>query len=603
MTQTHFTSTLRVTVDGQALSDDILVLLTEAFVDSNRRLPDMFVLRFRDPDRLVLSRGRIEIGAAIQLTVVAAEESRPVQLLSGEVTALEAEVDGGGVYTTVRGYDLSHRLMNGSSTSSYLNVTYSDIVRKVATEAGISVGTISSTTVVHEFVARTNTSSWDFLLSLADEIGYDVYVEEGKIHFVEPTPKPGAPSGPGRQPHVLRPGADLLRLRAAVTGSGQVSSVQVRSWDEDQQRAMIGTASAPTTGPNSTTTPAILAERLVASTLVVTHQADTNQSVLDATAQAIAATIGGTSAELEGVARGNPTLRAGSTVAIENLGAPFDGTYVLTRARHVLDATSGYTTEVAVTGRQERSMLGLTGGTGGHATSLTSGVFPAVVTNVADPEGLGQVRVKFPWLADTFETDWARVAQPGAGRGYGALVLPEVGDEVVVAFDRGSPERPIVLGGLYSPNRPPGRGDVPNIDQASGKVGRRTLMTPSGSRLDIVDSPQKPGIWLRTGDGKCELGMAGKPTAVTLRSDGTVTVSAKNGITIDAGNGDVTVTGSKIDLRAKTGLTLNAGGGDVQVKGTNLDLAGNVAAKLTGVSVSVTGQGSAELKAPMVRIN
>ena len=86
------------------------------------------------------------------------------------------------------------------------------------------------------------------------------------------------------------------------------------------------------------------------------------QSEVDAAAKALSEQIAGASAEFEGIARGNPKIRAGTAIAIDNLGAPFDGKYVVTSSRHVYDQTTGYTTHFAVTGRQERSLFGLASG-------------------------------------------------------------------------------------------------------------------------------------------------------------------------------------------------------------------------------------------------
>jgi len=77
-------------------------------------------------------------------------------------------------------------------------------------------------------------------------------------------------------------------------------------------------------------------------------------------------------------------------------------------------------------------------GTGGRYFGVAFGI----VTNNNDPEGLGRVKVALPWLADQAETDWARVVSPMAGPERGVWFLPEVDDEVLVAFEHGSPSAP-----------------------------------------------------------------------------------------------------------------------------------------------------------------
>ena len=87
------------------------------------------------------------------------------------------------------------------------------------------------------------------------------------------------------------------------------------------------------------------------------------QAEVDEAAKALADELAGAFAEFEGVARGNPKLRAGAAVSDRRAsGEPFDGKYTVTTSRHRFDPTTGYTTSFAVTGRQDRSLLGLASG-------------------------------------------------------------------------------------------------------------------------------------------------------------------------------------------------------------------------------------------------
>ena len=78
------------------------------------------------------------------------------------------------------------------------------------------------------------------------------------------------------------------------------------------------------------------------------------------------------------------------------------------------------------------------------------GVVIGVVTNNHDPRSLGRIKVKFPWLSADNESNWARVASLMAGKGRGALFLPEVDDEVLVMFEHGYMEHPYVVGALWN---------------------------------------------------------------------------------------------------------------------------------------------------------
>ena len=173
------------------------------------------------------------------------------------------------------------------------------------------------------------------------------------------------------------------------------------------------------------------------------------QNEVDQAAKALADEKASAFAEFEGVARGNPDLKAGGKVSLEGLGAPFEGNYTITSARHRFDPTTGYTTAIAVTGKQDRSLLGLASG-GARSRQTPPGVVIAVVTDVNDPDKMGRVKLKYPWLSDDYVSDWARVVCQGAGKDRGWIALPEVGDEVLIGFELQDFDRPVVLGGLYN---------------------------------------------------------------------------------------------------------------------------------------------------------
>ena len=82
------------------------------------------------------------------------------------------------------------------------------------------------------------------------------------------------------------------------------------------------------------------------------------------------------------------------------------------------------------------------------------GVVRAVVIDVQDPDAAGRIKVKFPSLPNAFES-WAAVSLPLGGNQSGLWALPEVGDEVIVAFEQGDPRHPMVLGSLWDGKRPP----------------------------------------------------------------------------------------------------------------------------------------------------
>lgn len=597
-----------ITIDGSPLAADIEQLLVEAYVDDNRNLPDMFVLRFRDANRLVLSKAVVKIGSGVKIAVTSTDTQQPEPLISGEVTALEADFDATGTFTLVRGYDLSHRLFRGRRAETYTQVTASDVAVKVARRAGLSIGTVEATSTVFENVSQGGVSDWHFLSGLAREIGYEVGVRDDKFEFRTPSSATDAPAADGTagNPLVLELGTDLLRVRSSVTSAEQVKETQVRGWDTAEKKAIIGTAPARTTSAELPgASPADLAHVFGDATYVATDVPYRLQAEVDVAARAVAEQIAGGFAELDAVARGNPKIRAGTAVSIDNLGPPFDGKYTVTTSRHHFDQTAGYVTQFAVTGRQERSLLGLASGNGGFPDRRLAGVVVAQVSDVNDPQGRGRVKLTYPWLSDTYVSDWARTVQPGAGKDRGATVVPEVGDEVLAAFEQGDIRRPYVVGGLYNGVDTPKAGPTELVDSGSGEINRRSFVSRRGHRLDFLDQTGKTeGVTIRTGDDKLQLLMDATGTKLTIHSDGTVLVEARQGVTVDAATSTIELKGGDIKLTGKNGVTIDGGGGAVKVTaGSDLSLTG-VAAKLEGsAQTEVKGGATCSISAGLVRIN
>ncbi|HEY4992195.1 MAG TPA: VgrG-related protein, partial [Nakamurella sp.] len=277
-----------VDMDGAPLAADAKALLMSAHVDDSLRLPDAFMLRFRDPDRLVITKSGAKIGSKVKLSVTSDASVSPESLIQGEVTALETEFDSTGTYTVIRGYDQANRLFRGRRTESYTQSTASDVATKVAQRAGLALGKVESTSTVFDHLSQGGVTDWEFLESLAREIGYEVVVKDGKFDFRKPQQADAAPAG-GKEaagnPLVLRLGKDLLRFRSLITAAEQVKEVQARGWDLAQKKALVATSPAKTASAElATYTPAGIAEKFGDPVYVATDVAYRTQAEVDGVA-------------------------------------------------------------------------------------------------------------------------------------------------------------------------------------------------------------------------------------------------------------------------------------------------------------------------------
>ncbi|MCW5783301.1 MAG: phage baseplate assembly protein V [Nitrospirales bacterium] len=125
------------------------------------------------------------------------------------------------------------------------------------------------------------------------------------------------------------------------------------------------------------------------------------------------------------------------------------------------------------------------------------GVASGIVTNNQDPDGYGRVKVKFPWLEEESESDWVKVASFMAGKERGGVFLPEVDDEVLVAFEQGDINHPFVIGALWSQEDPP-----PETN-ADGKNNIRKFTSRSGHEIIFNDDAegQQEKIEIHSGEG------------------------------------------------------------------------------------------------------
>ena len=361
MTQ-EFAVRPRVEIDGSALSAELEALLEQVIVDDHLHTPDMFEVRFRDAERGVLSQARLKIGSKLMVAAPPLGGSAPDVLISGEVTALEGEYDSAGSLAVVRGYDLSHRLHMGRVSKTYVNMKYSDIAQQVAGDHGLQAGTIDDSKAVCDHVFQHNLTDWEFLRDFAEKIGFEVAVTDDKLHFRQPTQASNAPDQGDYQssnPLQLVFGQDLVAFYPRISSSGQVKEIKVRGWDPINKQAILASASAGTSSTDLPTTPADLAGAFGGGRiLTIVDRTLSNQAAAEAKAKAARDQIGSSAAEAEGIARGNPKLKAGQAVSVSAVSKEFVGRYTLTHTRHVFDA-HGYRTHFTVSGSQDRSLLGL----------------------------------------------------------------------------------------------------------------------------------------------------------------------------------------------------------------------------------------------------
>src|ERR1051325_8841119 len=168
------------------------------------------------------------------------------------------------------------------------------------------------------------------------------------------------------------------------------------------------------------------------------------------------------------------------------------------------------------------------------------GAFPALVTDIKDPDGQGRVKISLPWSADTAGAKyeyWARLATFMGGNNRGSWFVPDTNDEVLVVFEGGNPRRPYVIGGLWN-----GGDSPPESMDGAGKNFKKVLRSRNGVKITLDDQDGQEQFTVETPGGQ----------KITLKDGpGTVTIEDSNGNSIKLETAGITITASaKITVNA-----------------------------------------------------
>lgn len=201
-----------------------------------------------------------------------------------------------------------------------------------------------------------------------------------------------------------------------------------------------------------------------------------------------------------------------------------------------------------------------------------TGVVIGVVTDNQDNEGMGRVKVKFPWRDDGDDSYWARIASMMAGADRGAYFLPEVGDEVLVAFDHGDIHHPYILGALWNGSDPP-----PETNR-DGKNNIRIIRSRSGHEIIFDDNAE-------AGQEKLEIHTNAGHKIVLDDSTG----QEKIEITDKSGNNSVVIDSVQNSISIKSNMKLSIESQMIDIK--------------SGGMMNIEATGNLMIKGAMVMIN
>lgn len=183
------------------------------------------------------------------------------------------------------------------------------------------------------------------------------------------------------------------------------------------------------------------------------------------------------------------------------------------------------------------------------------GVYPAVVVDIADPDGQGRVKVRLPWAPDSQGSSyeaWARLATMMAGNNRGSWFIPDVDDEVLVSFEAGNTRRPYVVGMLWN-----GRDSAPESMDGSGNNNIKSIRSRNGVKITLDDSDGQEQMKLETPGGQSMTLKDGPGFVEIMDSNGNFIKMESSGITVNT-PAKVTVNAGTVEVTAGM-VTVNAG--------------------------------------------
>ncbi|HEX5619159.1 MAG TPA: VgrG-related protein [Solirubrobacteraceae bacterium] len=575
-----------ILLDGAPIELEIMRQLLDVTVRDSLLLPDSALVRFRDPKGTLVGSDKWSIGATLDVKLAGVDEDTFTTAFSGEIVAIEPEYGQGDVIVAFRAYDKAWRLNRVRKSATYKDVTAADMVKIIAAEAGLGLGTIQDGGPKYDVFQQSMETNWEFCWRLARLRNFEFVVQANTCHFRER--KTEAPAATLTR-NATREDKALLSFKPRVSGIGQVQTVEVRNHDPKSRQPVVskvGDVKIPHKSP-AIESRAQAISKLGAGAVVVADRVTDAQDEAQEIAQTTLDRLASSFIEADGAAHGTPAIRAGSTVKLDGVHQ-FSGEYVLSETTHRFAGGTGkYRTSFVISGRTSHRFRDLLRTDG--ATDWGSSLVIGIVTNNKETDGsteakLGRVKVKYRGLGDDIESGWARVVVPHAGKDRGMFFLPQVGDEVVVAFEHGDTRRPLIIGSLFNGQDKPPAELLATTEAGGGKDPLFGVKTPHEAFVESTQqmtlrSHEKMTIEVKK-DGQKGTG------DYTLKAEGKIDESAGTSIKHAAKTTYDVEAGSSVKIKGTGAITIESSAG-ITLKGTTVDIQANAAVNIKGQIINL----------------
>ncbi|MDV7144031.1 type VI secretion system tip protein VgrG [Tropicimonas sp. TH_r6] len=569
--QDSSTPSFSILVDGTDISEDLSLISLEICRALDRIPYAQLVLRDGDAatQTFELSEGPLlPPGAPIELLLGYNQADETV--FKGTITRQRLDAPlGGSTRLLIEAKHDAFKMAHARKSRVWQEVTDADALAEIADAHGL--GFDGLTPVTRPSLVQHQATDWDFMVMRAQMVGQAVLAADDGLQLVVP--------GPAAPEATVAYGADVFALEMELDAERQPASVQSGAWTAAD--AAVTTAESegpPFVGPGNTDYGAL--GEIGGDDPHERTSGARDQAELDdwAGATGVRRRLSAVRGVLE--VQGKATYQPGMTIQLEGMGARFNGPAYVAGVRHQFSRGDFRTfLQVGIEPEFHRERVDVEAPA---AAGLLPGIRGLQIGTVdaleGDPAGEERVAVLLATDTETAETVWARPLSIGGGAERGLVLLPEIGDEVLLGFLDGDPRDPMLLGGLHSSASAspyPGADDN-HVKGLASRAGMKisfdddtvalTLETPGGHKLVLDDDA------------------------------GSVLIEDSNGNTVELSSDGVSVS-------AQGDLTLGATG-DINLEGTNISIAANAEVKAEGsAGAKLLSSGQTTIEGSLVTIN
>jgi len=478
----------------------------------------------------------------------------------------------------------------------YENMTFTDVVRSIFGAYSVDTGAITiGEEFSRDFWAQWSETDWEYITTRRRTYPGWVFYDGKKLVIEEKK---------SRNTHKLswQKHVGSADVRMNMTGY----KFRNTGWDEGQKSPMSQDVSVQTqfSGVAQKAYASSASKMNETSSIALPLRGDTmptKTGEIQQITEALQAEKIGTMVQCK-LQTNVPSLKVGDTLTLEGMGDTYSGIYIITAIEHRFENGSYHnfvtaspletaypTAPVARNERQSDPLM-------------------AIVTDNNDPDMRGRVKVKFPMKSASggdLESPWLRTTSGYAGSNRGIYFIPEIDDEVLVGFEMGDSNMPVVLGSLWNGmDNPPQSAINPGGDDGElSKNDNKVIYTRTGHQIVLSDKDGAGKIKIIDRTGKNTMIIDSKENTISITADKDYNLTVKGNITLKA-DGDFKLEAQNVSIDAKMSCKIKAGSGGAEITSSGMmKLDATAKMDVGGAMIDINGKGPVNVKGTPISLN